>query len=66
MQDHETLLRNEFSRQADAMSKAALFNDENVLARIVEAAQPTGGSRVLDGDKILFDHTAGLNVAVKR
>jgi ubiquinone/menaquinone biosynthesis C-methylase UbiE len=48
MQDHETLVRNEFSRQADAMSKAALFNDENVLARIVEAAQLTSASRVLD------------------
>lgn len=48
MQDHETLIRKEFSRQADAMAKAALFNDEGVLARIREAARLTNSSRVLD------------------
>ncbi len=48
MQDHETLIREEFSRQADVMAKAALFNDERVLARIREAAQLTNSSRVLD------------------
>jgi ubiquinone/menaquinone biosynthesis C-methylase UbiE len=48
MQDHETVIRKEFSRQADAMAKAALFNDESVLARIREAARLTNSSRVLD------------------
>jgi ubiquinone/menaquinone biosynthesis C-methylase UbiE len=48
MPDRETLIRKEFSRQADAMAKAALFNDEGVLARICEAARLTLNSRVLD------------------
>ena len=48
MQNHETVIRNEFSRQADAMEKAVLFNDESVLARICDAAQLTNSSRVLD------------------
>ena len=48
MPDHETLIRKEFARQADAMAKAALFNDEGVLARIREAARLTIHSRVLD------------------
>ena len=48
MQDHETLIRKEFSRQAEAIAKAALFNDETVLARICEAARLTIRSRVLD------------------
>lgn len=46
--DHETLIRREFARQADAMATAALFNDEGVLARIRDAARLTVGSRVLD------------------
>jgi ubiquinone/menaquinone biosynthesis C-methylase UbiE len=48
VQDHESLIRSEFSRQASAMANAALFNDENVLTRIREAAQLTINSRVLD------------------
>ena len=48
MRDHDTLIRNEFLRQADAMAKAALFNDAGVLARIREATRLTGSSRVLD------------------
>jgi ubiquinone/menaquinone biosynthesis C-methylase UbiE len=48
MPDHETLIRKEFSRQAESMAKAALFNDEGVLARIREAARLTVNSRVLD------------------
>jgi ubiquinone/menaquinone biosynthesis C-methylase UbiE len=48
MSEHEHLILSEFSRQADAMSKAAIFNDENVLARICEAGQLTSRSRVLD------------------
>jgi len=48
MQDHQDLVRREFSRQADAMSTAALFNDAAVLDRICEAARLTRQSRVLD------------------
>jgi ubiquinone/menaquinone biosynthesis C-methylase UbiE len=48
MQDHQDLIRREFSRQAEAMSKAALFNDAAVLERMREAAQLTKRSRVLD------------------
>ena len=47
MQKHETLIREEFSRQADAMSTAALFNDQTILARICEAGQLTPRSRAL-------------------
>lgn len=48
MQDHQDLIRREFSRQADAMANAALFNDAGVLDRIREAAPLTRQSRVLD------------------
>jgi SAM-dependent methyltransferase len=48
VQNHETLIRKEFTRQAGAMAGAALFNDEGVLARIREAARLTISSRVLD------------------
>jgi ubiquinone/menaquinone biosynthesis C-methylase UbiE len=48
MSDHEALIREEFSRQADTMANAALFNDAGVLARIREAAQITAATRILD------------------
>jgi ubiquinone/menaquinone biosynthesis C-methylase UbiE len=48
MPDHEHLIRSEFSRQADVMAQAAIFNDANVLARICDAGRLTGTSRVLD------------------
>ncbi|HZM45846.1 MAG TPA: methyltransferase domain-containing protein [Burkholderiales bacterium] len=48
MSDHEQLIRSEFSRQADVMAQAAIFNDANVLARICDAGRLTGSSRVLD------------------
>ncbi|MDP2242234.1 MAG: methyltransferase domain-containing protein [Burkholderiales bacterium] len=48
MEDHQDLIRREFSQQAEAMSKAALFNDAGILNRIREAAQLTRQSRVLD------------------
>lgn len=48
MKDHQTLVRDEFSRQAEAMATAALFNDERILARIREAAGLTRQSRALD------------------
>ena len=44
MRAHDTPIRKEFSRQADAMARAALFNDAGVLARIREAARLTGRS----------------------
>jgi ubiquinone/menaquinone biosynthesis C-methylase UbiE len=42
------LIREEFARQADAMSTAALFNNAGVLARMSEAARLTAHTRVLD------------------
>jgi ubiquinone/menaquinone biosynthesis C-methylase UbiE len=48
MPDHEQLIRSEFSRQADVMAQAAIFNDANVLARICDAGRLTRSSRVLD------------------
>ena len=48
MPDHDALIRREFSRQAESMANAALFNDAGVLARIREAAQITASTRVLD------------------
>jgi len=44
----EHVVRNEFSRQADAIASAALFNDRTVLARIREAAQVVPQARILD------------------
>jgi ubiquinone/menaquinone biosynthesis C-methylase UbiE len=48
MADREALIREEFSRQAETMASAALFNDAGVLARIREAAQITASTRILD------------------
>jgi len=48
MDKHDSLVRQEFTRQADAMSKAALFNDEAILDRICDAAGMKAGRRVLD------------------
>jgi ubiquinone/menaquinone biosynthesis C-methylase UbiE len=48
MSDHEQLIRSEFSRQADVMAQAAIFNDTNVLARICDAGRLSRSSRVLD------------------
>jgi ubiquinone/menaquinone biosynthesis C-methylase UbiE len=47
-QHHDALIQTEFSRQADAMANAALFNDAGVLARICAAAQLTGNRPALD------------------
>ena len=41
LRDHQTLMREECARQADAMSTAVLFNNAGVLARRREAAQLT-------------------------
>jgi ubiquinone/menaquinone biosynthesis C-methylase UbiE len=48
LDDHDKLIRDEFSRQADSMAQAALFNDAGILERIRQAAQLTRESRVLD------------------
>lgn len=48
MSDHLTRVQAEFSRQADVMSSAAIFTNEQILARIREAAGLTHHMRVLD------------------
>lgn len=48
MDKHDSLVQQEFTRQADAMSTAALFNDATILERICEAAGMKAGSRALD------------------
>jgi ubiquinone/menaquinone biosynthesis C-methylase UbiE len=46
--EHDKLIRSEFTRQAESMSQAALFNDAAILDRIREAARLTRESRALD------------------
>ncbi|HSQ03566.1 MAG TPA: methyltransferase domain-containing protein [Burkholderiales bacterium] len=48
MADHQTLVLDEFARQAATMDAARLFNDAEVLRRIREAAALTRQSRALD------------------
>ncbi len=48
MPTHDHLITQEFTRQADAMSTAAHFNDETILDRICDAATMTAQSRALD------------------
>jgi ubiquinone/menaquinone biosynthesis C-methylase UbiE len=48
MSDHDAVVRQEFSRQADAMAGAALFNDAAVLERIRDAAHFMPQPRILD------------------
>jgi ubiquinone/menaquinone biosynthesis C-methylase UbiE len=45
---HDNLIRTEFSRQADTMAQAAVFNDAAILERIRQAAQLDQRSRALD------------------
>lgn len=45
---HDKLIQTEFSRQADTMAQAAVFNDAVILDRIREAAQLSERSRALD------------------
>jgi ubiquinone/menaquinone biosynthesis C-methylase UbiE len=45
---HDGLVRSEFSRQADAMASAAVFNDRTILGRIRDAAQVCADARILD------------------
>ncbi len=69
LRDHQTRVRDEFSRQAETMAPAAVFTDEGILARIREAASLMPGSRVLDlacGPGIVSEalaHQAGAVVA---
>jgi ubiquinone/menaquinone biosynthesis C-methylase UbiE len=65
MSDHDQLIRSEFSRQADVMAQAAIFNDANVLARICDAGRLTRSSRVLDvacGPGIVVEALARVRV----
>ncbi len=48
MADHQTLVRDEFTRQAETLDQGAVFNDARVLARIREAAALTRQLRALD------------------
>lgn len=45
---HDFLIRTEFSRQADTMAHAAVFNDAAILERIRQAARLDKRSRALD------------------
>ncbi len=47
-QSHQAQVRDEFTRQADAMAASAVFTDEEILARIRDAAGLTLQTRVLD------------------
>ncbi len=47
-QSHQTQIRDEFTRQADTMVASAVFTDEDILARIRDAAALTPQARVLD------------------
>ena len=48
MTDHQSVIRSEFTRQADTISAAKFFNDAAILARIREAAALTRDLRALD------------------
>lgn len=48
MSQHDERVRREFTRQADTMAGAALFNDAAVLERIREAVHFTASPRILD------------------
>jgi ubiquinone/menaquinone biosynthesis C-methylase UbiE len=47
-QSHQSQIRDEFTRQADAMVASAVFTDQEILARIRHAAGLTPRARVLD------------------
>jgi ubiquinone/menaquinone biosynthesis C-methylase UbiE len=47
-EQHQNQIRQEFTRQADAMTASAVFTDADILDRIREAAGLTRQSRVLD------------------
>ncbi len=47
-EEHHAVTREEFDRQADTMPEASIFNDSDILDRIMSAARSTGKSRALD------------------
>ena len=48
MEEHHTRIREEFSRQADAMAASAVFTDAESLDRLLKATGVTSALRVLD------------------
>lgn len=61
MSQHDNRIVEEFSRQAESIATAAVFNDETILERIREAARLTPAARVLDvacGPGIVVEHLA--------
>lgn len=48
MTDHKTIVREEFTRQADAYARAAVITDEDRLARLVGAIAPAPDYRAIE------------------
>jgi protein-L-isoaspartate O-methyltransferase len=46
--DHNAIVREEFTRQADAYARAAVITDEDRLVRLVTAIRPTDTDRALE------------------
>jgi ubiquinone/menaquinone biosynthesis C-methylase UbiE len=46
--DHNTIVRDEFTRQAEAYARAEVITDEARLARLVAAVAPSGSERALE------------------
>jgi len=51
---HDTLIRSEFSRQADTIAQGAVFNDAAILERIRQAAQLDKRSRTRGPLKVMM------------
>ena len=47
-QSHRARIRDEFTRQAETMTTSTVFTDQEILARIRDAAGLTSQARVLD------------------
>jgi protein-L-isoaspartate O-methyltransferase len=48
MPDHKAIVREEFTRQADAYASAPVITDNDRLGRLVAAIAPKGGERVIE------------------
>jgi ubiquinone/menaquinone biosynthesis C-methylase UbiE len=46
--DHKAIVREEFTRQADAYARATVITDQDRLARLVAAIAPKGGERAIE------------------
>ncbi len=46
--DHKAVVREEFTRQADAYAKAAVITDQDRLARLIGAIAPEPGARAIE------------------